>query len=135
MSYSFFHLIPQDQLRLLSSRPGEFRPEPLTEPDVRLSTHPTLRAIFPAFALILPKSSLDEVVQVVFAQVSTDAPLLHANYRASSLLRASPPLPCPSLLSSLPFFGLSSKPREFHPQPLTEPYVTLSCPTALLKQQ
>ena len=27
---------------VLSSRPGEFRPESLTEPDVRLSTHPAL---------------------------------------------------------------------------------------------
>ena len=29
-----------------SSRPGEFRPEPLTEPDVRLSTHPALRTVY-----------------------------------------------------------------------------------------
>ena len=31
-------------------------------------------------------------------------------------------------------FAKSSRPREFHPQPLTEPYVTLSCHTAPIIQ-
>jgi hypothetical protein len=47
-----------------SSRPGEFHPEPLTEPDVRLSPHPAhvIRRRLPPsiMCLVLPGEPVDK---------------------------------------------------------------------------
>ena len=99
-------------LRILPSRPGEFHPEPLTDPDWILSHHPA-RAI----ARRLPPSIERRAPPVdPLAQVNGDdpPPSLHAHYPASSLLRGSPPLSGALVLSA-------SRLEPLAPFPLASP--------------
>src|SRR6202158_6473886 len=84
----------------MPSRPGEFHPESLTEPDLILSHHPA-RAI----ARRLPpsaESSGSSRISPSWPKLNGDdpPPLLHGHYPASSLLRGSPPLSGASILSA-----------------------------------
>src|SRR6266581_6111252 len=91
-----FRFAPQSGLAwlcfLLPSRPGEFRPEPLTDPCLTVSGH-TARAIRgrPAPSaeiigfLLLP-------VDPCRSRLGDPPPSLPENYPGSSLLRSSPPL-------------------------------------------
>ena len=77
---------------LLPSRPGEFHPEPLTDPCLTVSGH-TARATRGRLApsaetigfLLLP-------VDPYRSRLGDPPPSLHENYPVSSLLRSSPPL-------------------------------------------
>src|SRR5258706_1074455 len=84
------------------SRPGEFHPEPLTEPCVMVSRH-TARAIHRGLP---PSATTSRFLLLPVDQVDHDAnglpPSLRGHYSASSLLRGSPPLPCVSVLSASP---------------------------------
>jgi hypothetical protein len=82
------------------SRPGEFRPEPLTDPDLSLSTHParaTLRKLPPSVEisrfLLLPVDQIDP-------NAGDPPPSLHGHYSVSSVLRGSPPLTGALVLSA-----------------------------------
>jgi hypothetical protein len=98
------------------SRPGEFHPESLTEPDLILSHHPA-RAI----ARRLPpsaESSGSSRILPSWPMLNGDdpPPLLRGHYPASSLLRGSPPLSGASVLSAsrlepLVLFPLASPAR------------------------
>src|SRR5208337_1931312 len=81
------------------SRPGEFHPEPLTEPDVRLSPHParaTQRRLAPSGETAgFLRSPVDPT-----NTVSDPPPSLHGHYPASSLLWGGPRLTGPSVLSA-----------------------------------
>ena len=100
-------------LLTLPSRPGEFHPEPPTDPDVNLSIHParaTQRRLPPSIRI---RSSSG------FPLTPPDAsdllPLLGGHYPASSLLRSSAPLIGASVLSAswvlhLCFFPLHHRP-------------------------
>src|SRR5580704_17016726 len=86
---------------LLPSRPAEFHPEPLTEPDLILSRHPAR-----ATARRLPPSIEHRVPPVAGCPAPNgDDPLpsLHGHYPASTLLRSSPPLAGASVLSASRF--------------------------------
>jgi hypothetical protein len=82
------------------SSPGEFHPEPLTDPCVTVSSH-TARAtpgklppsVTTAGFLLLP-------VDHTSRDADGPSPLLHGHYPVSSLLRDSPPLPGESVLSA-----------------------------------
>ncbi len=86
-------------LLLSPSRPGEFHPEPLTDPDVRLSPHParaTQRRLTPSSARVgFLRSPVDPT-----KAVSDPPPSLHGHYPASSLLWGGPRLTGPSVLSA-----------------------------------
>src|SRR5262252_3790819 len=87
--------IPVPMLR--PSRPGEFHPEPLTDPDLNLSIHPA-RAI----ARRLPPSIDDSgSSRCRLTRPNGDdlPPWLHGHYPASSLLQGSPPLSGASVFS------------------------------------
>jgi hypothetical protein len=82
------------------SRPGEFHPEPLTDPDLSLSAHParaTLGKLPPSARtgrfLLLPVDQIDP-------DASDPPPSLHGHYAVSSVLRGSPPLTGASVLSA-----------------------------------
>jgi len=100
----------------LPSRPGEFHPESLTEPDLILSHHPA-RAI----ARRLPpsaESSGSSRILPSWPMFNGDdpPPSLRGHYPASSLLRGSPPLSGASVLSAsqlepLVLFPLASPAR------------------------
>src|SRR6202023_2773095 len=100
----------------MPSRPGEFHPESLTEPDLILSHHPA-RAI----ARRLPpsaESSGSSRILPSWPMLNGDdpPPLLRGHYPASSLLRGSPPLSGASVLSAsrlepLVLFPLASPAR------------------------
>jgi hypothetical protein len=75
----------------MPSRPGEFRPEPLTDPDLILSHHPA-RATETKAAAFLRKLELILLPVGSLPDVGDPPPLLHGHYPASSLLRGSPPL-------------------------------------------
>ncbi len=81
------------------SRPGEFHPEPLTEPDVRLSPHParaTQRRLTPSGKTVgFLRSPVDPT-----SAASDPPPSLHGHYPASSLLWGGPRLTGPSVLSA-----------------------------------
>ncbi len=88
-----------DGTKTSPSRPGEFHPEPLTDPDVRLSPHParaTQRRLTPsgetAGFLRFPVDPTNAV--------SDPPPSLHGHYPASSLLWGGPRLTGPSVLSA-----------------------------------
>src|SRR5437763_11695523 len=74
------------------SRPGEFHPEPLTEPCVNLSIY-TARAIHKELP---PSATTIRFLLLPVDQHDPDAnglsPSLHGRYPTSSLLRGSPPL-------------------------------------------
>jgi len=82
------------------SRPGEFRPEPLTDPCLTVSGH-TARAtpgrLVPSAEtigfLLLP-------VDPCRSRLGDPPPSLHEHYPVSLLLRSSPPLAGASLLSA-----------------------------------
>src|SRR5271157_2615870 len=81
------------------SRPGESHPEPLTDPDVRLSPHParaTQRRLAPSGETAeFLRSPVDPT-----NTVSDPPPSLHGHYPASSLLWGGPRLTGPSVLSA-----------------------------------
>src|SRR5208337_5421380 len=81
------------------SRPGEFHPEPLTDPDVRLSPHParaTQRRLAPYGERAgFLRSPVDPT-----NAASDPPPSLHGHYPASSLLWGGPRLTGPSVLSA-----------------------------------
>src|SRR6266850_30157 len=81
------------------SRPGEFHPEPLTDPCLTVSHH-TARAI-PESCRPLPKPAGSSCFQLAHYGSSADdpPPSLHGHYSASSLLRGDPPLDAASVLS------------------------------------
>src|ERR1700731_5350792 len=96
------------------SRPGEFHPEPLTDPYVNLSIH-TARVI----ARRLPpsaESSGSSRILPSWPMLNGDdpPPSLHGHYPASSLLRGSPPLSGASVLSA-------SRLEPLAPSPLASP--------------
>ena len=82
----------------MSSSPGEFHPQALTETDVTVSRHP---------ALIIP-SQLSETCFTVWllpslvgqrVKLDDPTPSLHPHYRTSSLIWVGPPL-CPAWVLS-----------------------------------
>ena len=83
------------------SRPGEFHPEPLTEPDVSLSTYPARAALSVKIRrfLLLPVDQLNYDANGL-------PPSLHGNYPTSSPIRSSPPLNSASVLSPSWFIHL-----------------------------
>ena len=85
------------------SRPGELHPEPLTGPDVSLSTYPD-RTTFEGCRLP-PTPAGPSCCQLTLIDPHADRLLtsLHGNYPASPLLRSSPPLVCASVLSASRF--------------------------------
>ena len=89
------------------SRPGEFHPEPLTDPDVRLSPHParaTQRRLAPSGETAgFLRSPVDPT-----NTVSDPPPSLHGHYPASSLLWGGPRLTGPSVLSASRVHRLST---------------------------
>src|SRR5438552_10430230 len=95
---------------LLPSRPGEFRPEPLTDPCLTVSGHtaratrgrPAPSAEIIGF-LLLP-------VDPGRSRLGDPPPSLHKNYLVSSLLRSSPPLFDTSVLSASRGFRLGLLP-------------------------
>jgi len=85
-------------------RPGEFHPEPPTDPDVNLSIHParaTQRRLPPS---IRTRSSSG--CPLTPPDVGDLLPLLHGHYPISSLLRSSAPLIGASVLSASWVFHL-----------------------------
>src|ERR1700747_1965077 len=99
---------------LLPSRPGEFRPEPLTDPCLTVSGH-TARAT--------PGRLAPSAETIGFLRLPVDPcrsrrgdppPSLHENYPVSSLLRSSPPLLGTSVLSASRGFRLGLLP--YHPR-------------------
>src|SRR5471030_336556 len=93
----------------------EFHPEPLTDPDLSLSTHPA-RA---THLRLLPPIRTIEFLRFPVDPYDPDAgdllPSLHAHYHASSLLRSSPPLDGPSVLSASRFYRLCLFPWQSQP--------------------
>ena len=82
----------------LPGRPGEFRPEPPTDPDVNLSIHParaTQRRLPPSI-----KTRSSSGCPLTPPDVGDLLPLLHGHYPVSSLLRSSAPLIGASVLSA-----------------------------------
>src|SRR4051812_3017570 len=102
----------------MPSRPGDFHPEPLTEPDVSLATHParaTLSAETPWF-LLLPVDQTDP-------DAGGPLPSLHRHYPASTLLWGGPPLK-----GRFSTFGLAGQPLG--PFPFASPLEVLGVPYA-----
>jgi hypothetical protein len=97
------------------SRPGELHPEPLTGPDVSLSTYPA-RATFEGCRLP-PRPAGSSCCQLTLIDLHAGRllPSLHGNYPASPLLRSSPPLVCASVLSASRFCRLCLFP--YHRKP------------------
>src|SRR5215470_9057306 len=82
----------------MPSRPGEFHPEPLTEPDVNLSIHParvTARRLPPS-----AERSGSSRCRLTQPNGDDLPPSLRGHYTASTLLRGSPPFPSASVLSA-----------------------------------
>src|SRR6476619_880820 len=99
--------LPKAPPRALPSRPGDFHPEPLTEPDLTLSRHPAR-----ADAQRLPPYIEHRYLPLpVDPSQMANAPLpsLHG-HPASSLLRSSPPLAGASVLSASRFEPLAPFP-------------------------
>src|SRR5438128_5075647 len=90
---------PEVKTALLPSRPREFHPEPLTDPDLNLSIHPARaidRRLPPSVELRAPP------VASWPDSSSMTRPLRSTTITAaSSLLRSSPPLSGASVLSAL----------------------------------
>jgi hypothetical protein len=82
----------------LPSRPGEFHPEPLTDPDLTLSRHPA-RATAESCRLPL-RIGAPPVASWPTPNVGDLLPSLHGHYPASPLLRSSPPLAGALVLSA-----------------------------------
>jgi hypothetical protein len=93
-------LLPNRSPRLqLPSRPGEFHPEPLTDPDMKLSPHPA-RATPRKPCRATGKTGGPPVSRCLHLDVGDLPPLLRGHYPASSLLRGSAPLIGASVLSA-----------------------------------
>ena len=118
------------------SRPAEFHREPLTEPDLNLSSYPA-RATHGR----LPSSSDTELLRLPLARISPGSLLssLLGSYPEATLLRSSPPLTCASVLSALqdyrfvpfPFasqikFSSSARKPRFESHPLYTGHRTAS---------
>src|SRR5258705_11038253 len=106
----------------MPSRPGEFHPEPLTDPDLILSHHParaTARRLPPSVELRAPP------VASWPDSSSMTRPLRSTTITAaSSLLRSSPPLSGASVLSALQLAPLG--PFPWHRRPGSHvPYKSL----------
>jgi hypothetical protein len=110
-----FPSLPGTNRATLVSSPGEFHPQALSEPDLRLSPHPApiiqpLGALFwPLVPPLLPRLTAGQnwITQSLRSTSITEA---------SSLLRIVPPLLIASILSSLrvchlEFFFLTSRSR------------------------
>ena len=102
-------------LYIAPSRPGELHPEPITDPDLSLSTHParaTPRKLPPSVRtsrfLLLPVDQVDP-------NAGDPPPSLHGHYSVSSVLRGSPPLAGASVLSASRNYRLRLFP--YHHQP------------------
>ena len=97
------------------SRPGEFHPEPLTDPCLTVSHH-TARAI-PESCRPPPKPAGSSCFQLALYGSSADdpPPSLHGHYSASSLLRGDPPLDAASVLSLSWFNPLAAFPLATTP--------------------
>src|SRR5271170_1872203 len=106
-------------MQRLPSRPGEFRPEPLTDPDLILSHHParaTVRRLPPSIEHWVPPAAGWTQHRLTRFNVDGLLPSLHGHYPASSLVRSSPPLAGASVLSAsrlepLVLFPLASPSR------------------------
>src|ERR1017187_10496788 len=89
------------------SRPGEFHPEPLTDPCLSLSTHTAPVT----YSRLLPSIKTIDLLRLPVDPYDPNAddllPSLHGRYPASALLLSSPPLPGPSVLSASRFGRLS----------------------------
>jgi hypothetical protein len=97
------------------SRPREFRPEPLTDLDLSLSTHParaTQRKLPPSVEI--SRSSCCQLTKSIPTRV-TRPPSLHGHYSVSSVLRGGPPLTGAPVLSASRGFHLRLFP--YHRQP------------------
>jgi hypothetical protein len=88
------------------SRPGELHPEPLTGPDVSLSTYPARSTLEGCRLPPRPAGSSCCQLTLVDPDAGRLPPSLHGNYPASPLLRSSPPLACASVLSASRFYRL-----------------------------
>ena len=103
-------------IRVLPSRPGEFHPEPLTDPDLNLSIHPA-RATdegLPPFV----KAAGSSCCQLAHYGSEVDGlpASLHGHYSASSLLPGSPSLSIASVLSLSCFSPLVASPLPSTPR-------------------
>src|SRR6202051_3220400 len=81
------------------SRPGEFHPEPLTDPDLILSHHPA-RVIARRLPPSAESSGSSRLPSCPELNGDDLPPSLHGHYPASTLLRSSPPLSGASVLSA-----------------------------------
>ena len=108
----------------MPSRPGEFHPEPLTDPDLTLSRHParaTARRLPPSIEisgfLPLPVDPISKAMTHPLRSTGITP--------ASALLRGSPPLSGASVLSAsrleplAPCMGLSESSRDLSSPPLS----------------
>ena len=92
------------------SRPGELHPEPLTGPDVSLSTYPARTTLEGCRLPPRPAGSSCCQLTLIDLHVGRLPPSLHENYPASPLLRSSPLLTCASVLSASRFCRLCLSP-------------------------
>src|SRR6266540_4334003 len=83
-----------------SSSAGESHPHALTEPDMKLAPHPA-PTIQPQVLRLCFKHRLLPLLVGLYLRPDRQAPSLHPRYRASSLLRACPPLRLASVLYPL----------------------------------
>src|SRR5580692_991177 len=98
----------------MPSRPGEFHPEPLTEPDVILSHHPA-RAIARRLPPSAEPSGSSRYDPVGPSSTAMTCPLRSTSITpASALLQGSPPLSGASVVSA-------SRLEPLAPFPLTSP--------------
>ena len=97
------------------SRPGEFHPEPLTDPCLTVSRH-TARAIHESCRPpSKPPGSSCRQLTHYGSDVDDLPPSLHGHYSASLLLRGSPPLSVASVLSPSWFRPLVASPLASTP--------------------
>ena len=103
------------ELHRLPSRPGEFHPEPLTDPDLNLSIHParvTARRLPPSAEI----SGSSRCNPVGPSSTAMTCPLRSTSITlASTLLQGSPPLSGASVLSASRFEPLV--PFPWHRRP------------------
>ena len=81
-------------------------PEPLTGPDVSLSTYPARTTLEGCRLPPRPAGSSCCQLTLIDLHAGSLPPSLHESYPASPLLRSSPPLACASVLSASRFLPL-----------------------------